>query len=283
MKKRRKLSPTVALLYVWTALFVIVPLVYIVVLSFMTRGESWGITNEFTMGNYAQLFSPAVLKVFRDSISIAIQTTLLCFLVGYPFACCTARMPQKYRNMIVFFLMAPFWINSLVRLYGWISILSANGVVNSVLLSLGLVSQPLKLLYNQGAVIFGMVYALLPIMILSIYNSVEKMDWALVEAARDLGASKIRAFFTVTLPQTLPGVIAGAVLVFVPSVGLFFISDLLGGAKSLLVGNLIKNEIFTARNLPVGAALSVVLLVVSSVFILIYRKASNKNSLEDLV
>lgn len=279
----KRISPTVAMLYIWTALFVILPLLYVVWLSFMTKAEVWGITNEFTTGNYAQLLQPRYLKAFRDSFKISAISTVLTFLIGYPFAYFTARLDPKYRGIVLLFLMAPFWVNSLVRLYGWMTILRTNGVLNGFLQFLGIVDKPLKMLYTQGAVILGMVYALLPMMILSIYNSVEKMDWSLVEAARDLGAGSVRAFFTVTLPQTLPGVVAGCVLVFVPSMGLFFISDLLGGAKTVLVGNVINTELMEARNWPLGAALSVVLLLLTSALLVVYRRTSKKGSLEDLV
>lgn len=175
--------------------------------------------------------------------------------------------------------MAPFWINSLLRLNGWIILLKANGAVNTLLQSLGIIDEPLKILYNNGAMMLGMVYALLPFMITSIYNSVEKLDWSLIEASRDLGASPFKAFVTVTVPLTVPGIVAGCVLVFVPSMGLFFISDLLGGAKTLLLGNLIKNELMQARNWPMGATLSIAMLLFTFAFILIYKKVTGAKNL----
>lgn len=179
-------------------------------------------------------------------------------------------------------VMIPFWTNALVRIYGWKIFLRADGVVNTVLQGLGVIDEPLKLLYTYGAVLVGMVYSLLPFMILPVYNSVQKMDWSLVEAARDLGASRARAFLTVTLPRTLPGLLSGVVLVFVPSIGLFFLSDILGGAKIMLVGNLIRNEMLNARDLPFAAALAVVMMVMTMLILLLYRKVTHAQELEGL-
>lgn len=259
-----------------TALFVVFPLVYILALSFMKRGEIWGVVNEFTLDNYAKMADPMYARVFLDSFAVALLTTFTTLAIGYPFAYCMAKLPQKRRSLVMLLLIAPFWLNSLIRLRGWVILLQADGPVNSLLLALGLIDEPLKLMYNFGATILGMTYSLIPFMILAIYNSVEKMDWSQVEAARDLGAKPWRAFLTVTLPQTMPGVIAGSVLVFVPSVGLFFVSDLMGGAKMMLLGNLIKNELLMARNWPFGAALSVVMLALTTLFIWIYRRATGK-------
>ena len=178
-------------------------------------------------------------------------------------------------------VVVPFWTNALVRIYGWMIILRAKGVLNHLLMSLGLIDTPLKILYTYGAVLLGMVYSLLPFMILPVYTSVEKMDWSLVEAARDLGANAAQAFLTVTLKLTLPGVLSGFVLVFVPSIGLFFISDLLGGGKIMLVGNLIKNQLMQARDWPFGAALSVVMMIMTFAIIFLYRKLTHSSDLEE--
>ena len=282
-KEKRKVAPTVFLLYIWTLLFVACPLVYVVVISFLQKGDVWGVTDQVTLQNYAKLADPVYLKVFLDSFFVAIATTALCLLIGYPFAYYTARFSPATRAFLILLLMAPFWINSLLRLNGWIILLKADGFVNQALLSLRLVKEPVKFLYNNGAMMLGMVYALLPFMITSIYNAVEKLDWSVIEASRDLGASPTRAFFTITAPLTLPGVIAGCVLVFVPSMGLFFISDLLGGGKTLLLGNLIKNELMQARNWPFGAVLSIAMLGFTTLTIYIYKKATGGKSLGGLL
>lgn len=278
-KAKRVISPTVWILYAWTAIFVFLPLVYVVAITFLKKDEIWGLTNQFTLDNYANLLNPVYLKVFGESFLVAIATTALTLLIGYPFAYATAKFSPKVRSFIILLLMAPFWINSLLRLNGWIIILKANGPINNILLSLGLIDEPLKILYNNGAMMLGMVYALLPFMITSIYNSVEKLDWSIIEASRDLGASPFKAFCTVTVPLTIPGIVAGCVLVFVPSMGLFFISDLLGGAKSLLLGNLIKNELMQARNWPMGATLSIAMLIFTFAFIGIYKKVTGEKTL----
>lgn len=285
MRKRRRdgFSLSVLPMYVWTVLFVAIPLVYILAMSFMRRAETWGVVNEFTADNYLKILDPVYLKVFGESLWIALLTTVFTLLLGYPFAYFTAKLKAKWRQLVLLLVVVPFWTNSLVRIYGWMILLRSQGVVNNVLMGMGVVDAPLKLLYNFGAVLVGMVYALIPFMILAIYNSVEKMDWSIVEAARDLGATKWKAFWSVTVPQTMPGVMAGCVLVFVPSVGLFFLSDLLGGAKTMLLGNLIKNVLLSARDWPFGAALSVVMMAATTLIIWLYKKVSGEKSLEGLL
>ncbi len=178
--------------------------------------------------------------------------------------------------------MIPFWTSSLIRMYGWIIIFRSNGVLDQILMGLRITKEPLKLLYTYPAVIVGMVYALLPFMILSVYSSVEKMDWNLVEASRDLGASRVRAFFTITFKLTLPGLLSGVILTFIPSMGLFFIADILGGNKILLVGSIIQEQLTKGRNLPFAAALSVVLMVLTSMLIGFYRKITHTKELEGM-
>ena len=288
MKKRslshkKRISPAVVPMYLWTILFVAIPLIYILGMSFMKKAETWGVVMEFSLESYQGIFNPTYLKVFGQSLLIAFLTTCITLLLGYPFAYFTAKLPKKWRSFVLLLLIIPFWTNSLVRIYGWIILLQGNGVINSLLLSTGIIDSPLKMLYSFGAVLVGMVYALMPFMVLTIYNSVEKLDWSVVEAARDLGAGKWKAFLTTTLPLTMPGIIAGCVLVFVPSVGLFFISDLMGGGKIMLLGNLIKNELLSAHNWPMGAALSMVMMAVTLLLIHLYKRVSGEKSLEGLL
>lgn len=283
VKAKQHIAPTVWLLYIWTLLFVALPLVYVVTITFLKKGEVWGITDQFTMENYQNLLDPVYVRVFIDSFVVAILTTIITLAVGYPFAYFTAKFSPKVRSMLVLMLTAPFWINSLLRLNGWIILLKANGAVNTTLQGLGIIEEPIKFLYNNGAMMLGMVYALLPFMILSVYNSVEKLDWSIIEASRDLGASPFKAFTTVTVPLTIPGIMAGCVLVFVPSMGLFFVSDLMGGGKILLLGNLIKNELMQARNWPMGATLSIAMLLFTTAFIFIYKKVTGAKNLGGLM
>ena len=282
-KHKDGFTPAALPMILWTVVFVAIPLIYILGMSFLKKASTWGVELSFTLESYQQIFDPQYLKVYGQSLKIALYTTLGTLALGYPFAYFTAKLKPKNRSVVLLLVMVPFWTNSLVRIYGWMILLRTQGIVNGVLIALGIVDTPLKLLYNFGAVLVGMIYALLPFMILSVYNSVEKMDWSLVEASRDLGASRWKAFWSVTVPMTMPGIMAGCVLVFVPSVGLFFISDLLGGGKTILLGNLIKNELLTARNWPMGAALSMVMMVMSLLILWLYRKATGAKNLEGLL
>lgn len=280
---KRKVPLSLLLLAAWSIVFVAIPLLYILYMSFLPRGESWGLGEGWTLGNYAKMLKPMYFKVFTDSFIVAILTTAITLLVGYPFAYIVAKMKPRNRSFVLLLITVPFWTNALVRIYGWITILSGQGLVNTILVSTGIVKEPMKLLYNNGAVLFGMVYSLLPFMILAIYNSVEKLDWSCIEASRNLGAGKIKAFLTVTVPLTMPGILAGCVLTFVPSVGLFFINETLGGSKSILLGSLIKNQISSARDWPFGAALSVIMMVMTVVILVLYKKAAGEKSLEGLL
>ena len=270
-------------LILFTVLFLVGPIVYMVVLSFLTRGETWGVVPEFTLKNYTDIAQPVYLQTFGQSLQLAIISTLLVTALGYPFGYFMAKLGPKWKKRTMLLLMIPFWTSSLIRLYGWIIIFRAGGVLDTVLQALHITSEPLKLLYTYPAVVVGMVYALLPFMIFAVYSSAEKLDFSLVEAARDLGASPIQAFLTVSLKLTLPGLLSGVVLTFVPSMGLFFIADILGGNKVVLVGNLIQEQLMKAHNWPFAAALSVVLLLLTTVIIWLYRKLSGVKDLEGLV
>ena len=226
----------------------------------------------FTLENYRRLLSPAYLQVLGKSLLLAFYTTLICLGLGYPFGYCMARAGRKWRGILMLLVIVPFWTNALVRIYGWKILLMGNGPVNDLLMALHLTDKPLKLLNTYGAVLLGMVYALIPFMILPVYSSVEKMDWSLVAAARDMGAGPMRAFVTVTLPLTAPGAMAGVVLTFVPAIGLFFISDLLGGATDMYVGNLVRDQMLKAKDLPFAAAVSVVLLILTLLILRLYRR-----------
>lgn len=270
-------------LYLFTLVFVAGPLLYMAVLSFMTQSGSWGAAPEFTLKNYQDIFEPVYLRTFWESIKLAFISTALIIAIGYPFGYFMAKLTAKWKKRTMLLLMIPFWTSSLLRLYGWIIIFRAGGVFDRFLMALHLTEKPLKLLYTYPAVVVGMVYALLPFMIFAVYSSAEKLDFSLVEAARDLGASPLRAFLTVSLKLTLPGLLSGVVLTFVPSMGLFFIADILGGNKVVLVGSLIQEQLMKARNWPFAAALSVVLLALTSLFIWLYRKLSGAKDLEGLV
>jgi len=261
-------------LYLWTLAFVALPIGYVFFMSVLKNGANWGLVYELTLGNYARIADPLYLGVFAESARVALMTTVVTLLMAYPFAYFMARMNPRRRNLIMLLVVVPFWTSALARTYGWMILMRNNGLINQFLLAIKVIDDPLKMLYTEGAVLVGMAYSLLPFMILPIYASLEKLDWACVEAARDLGAAKARALITVTVPLTLPGVVSGCVLVFIPSLGLFFISDLLGGAKHMMLGNLIHNQLTTARDWPFGAALSVVMIAMTLSLLTLYRRVT---------
>ncbi|HSK68423.1 MAG TPA: ABC transporter permease subunit [Candidatus Limnocylindria bacterium] len=260
----------------YASLFVGVSLLYVVGLSLMTRGEGFSAGLPLHPGNYARILSPLYLRSLLLSLRLAFLTALLCLALGYPFALFMARAKPRARAWLMMLLIVPFWTNALIRVYGWKILFSAAGPVNSVLLALGAVNRPLKLLYTDFAVLVGMVYAMFPFMVLPVYSSAERMDWGLAEASRDLGATPLKSFLTVVVPLTLPGIMAGTVLTFIPSVGLFFLSDLLGGSNTMLWGNMVHNELLKSRDLPFAAALSVVLLLLTGAVLLAYRRLGGR-------
>lgn len=284
MKKRKnKWWLCVAPLYIFTLLFVLGPMIYMVAVSFATNnGDGYGFTWLFTTENFTKMLDPVYLDCFVQSFKLAFSTTLIVIAIGYPFGYFMAKLSERGKKLMMFLIMVPFWTSSLIRLYGWIIILQAKGIFNSALMGLGIIDEPLKILYSYPAVLIGMVYALLPFMILAVYSSVEKMDWSLVAAARDLGASPFRAFLTVTLKLTLPGLLSGVILTFVPSMGLFFIADILGGNKIVLVGSLIQDQLTRGSNWPFAAALAVILTIMTSLMIFVYRKVTHVKDLEGI-
>ena len=266
MTRRNQRTATIAVLpmYLFSLVFVAGPLVYMLVLSFMTR-EGFGFSNAFTLENYRKIFDEVYFATFLESLKLALISTAAVILFGYPFGLGAALLPEKYARFFRTAQMIPYFVNSLLRLCGWIIIFRANGLLDKVLMSLGITDEPLKLLYTYPAVVVGMIYVLLPFMFLSVYQVAEKLDLTLVEAARDLGAGKIRAFLSVTLPLTMPGLKTGIILTFIPSMGLFFIASILGGNKVVLIGSLIEEQLMRAHNQPFAAALSVALMLLTGV------------------
>ena len=283
MKKKKSGSfLTVLPLYLFTLCFVVGPILYMVALSFATNGSGSSTIWSFTLENYKKIAEPVYLKSFVQSFQLAITSTLLIVLMGYPFGYFMAKLSTKWKKRMMLLIMIPFWTSSLIRMYGWILILQAKGVLNGLLIKLGFIEEPLKILYSYPAVVIGMVYALLPFMVLAVYSSVEKMDWSYVEAARDLGANAVKAFFTVTFKLTLPGLLTGVILTFIPSMGLFFIADILGGNKIVLVGSVIQDQLTRGSNWPFAAALAVVLMMLTSLMMFVYRKITHVRDLEGL-
>ena len=273
----------IAPLYAFTLIFVLGPALYLVAISFAENTAGTGFRWTFTLDHFTKMLDGVYLRCFRESFQLALSTTVLNVLIGYPFGYYMGRLGAKGKRLMMFLIMVPFWTSSLIRLYGWIIILQVKGILNDILLRLGVIEYPLKILYSYPAVLIGMVYALLPFMILAVYASVEKMDWTLVEAARDLGASRLKAFFTVTLRLTLPGLMSGVVLTFVPSMGLFFIADILGGNKIVLVGSLIQDQMTRGGNQPFAAALALVLAAMTTMMLWLYRRLTGTSELEGMI
>jgi spermidine/putrescine transport system permease protein len=257
----------------WLLLFVVVPGLILLVYSFCERDEIGGVVFTFTLENYARVFDPVYLRIFGRSIWYAGLTTAICAVVGYPVAYYIARAGESLRNRLLLLVMVPFWTSFLIRTYAWITILKQEGLLNSLVLAMDPGLDPFNLLYTPTAVVIGLVYAYLPFMILPIYGSAEKLDNSLLEAAYDLGAGPVRAFSSVIVPLTMPGIAAGTLLVFVPAIGMFAITDLMGGAKVPMIGNVIQNQFLLARNWPFGAALGVVFMLMFAVtYVLLQRR-----------
>jgi spermidine/putrescine transport system permease protein len=262
----------------WLVLFVIVPMGILFVYSFCMRDDLGRVVFDFTLDNYRRVFDPVYLNVLWRSVAYAAITTLLCVAIGYPVAWFIARQRDAVRNRLLLLVMIPFWTSFLIRTYAWITILKSEGLLNGFLLSAGAISAPLDILYTPAAVVIGLVYAYLPFMILPIYGSAEKLDNALVEAAHDLGAGPVRAFSEVIVPLTWPGISAGVLLVFVPAIGMFAITDLMGGAKVPMIGNVIQNQFFKGNNPPFGAALGVIFTLMFIVAYALIQRRVSRNS-----
>ena len=293
---RRSWSSYLLVLPTWAVLglFFVLPLVIMLVISFGQRGtygslkpieDLWGylVSGDF-LANYKRSIEPLYLSIYWRSLWMAVVTTVLCLAVSYPMAYYIAVIaPAKWKNLLLGLVVIPFWTSFLIRTYAWMLILRTEGLLNTVLQGVGLVDQPLNLLYTDLAVMIGLVYGELPFMILPLYASLEKLDLKLLEAGNDLGANSVQTFWRVTVPLTMPGIVAGVILVFIPSIGQFVISDLLGGAKSILVGNLIQNQFAVARNKPFGSAIAFELTAVVLLMLFAYAMYTRKKGQEVLL
>lgn len=253
-------------------LLIAIPLVYVAVMSFCSIDEFYNVTFQFSFDNYLRLVNADYLKIYIQSIVIALLTTLLCILVGYPFAYLIARTKSKKKRIFYMLVIIPFWTNSLIRIYGWRTFLGSSGWLNTLLLQLHLVKEPVEFLYRTGTTILGMVYCLIPFMILPLYTAIEKLDGSLLEASSDLGATPAKTFLKVILPLTSGGIFSGSLMVFIPCLGYFFVSDILGGGNTDVIGNLIERQFGSGNNWPLGAALSIILIVITLVLVKLYQK-----------
>ena len=265
---------------IYSIVLILLPLVYIFIISFFKSDNYGGMISTFTLSNYIALFDIVYIKIFIQSIVIALVVTFACILISYPFTLAINHKSKRVQKILMTLVMIPFLTNSLIRMYGFIVLLRKSGVINNILLGIGVINNPLKLMYNNFGIIIGMIYTLLPFMILPLYSAVSSIDKSLFEAANDLGANKIKTFINIVLPQTKSALFNGSLMVFTPALGYFFIVDVLGGGKIMILGNLIKNQFLTARNWPFGASISVFVLVITFAIIGIYRKSGGK--LEDL-
>jgi spermidine/putrescine transport system permease protein len=247
--------------FAYLVVLFVIPLGLIVSLAFFQRGRFGGVIYEPTLANFERALEPVFVKVLVDSLVIAGITTALALLIGYPVAWAIASLPRRWRVVALVLVVLPFWTNFLIRTYAWIVLLNSEGPINGALTGLGIVERPLGLLYTDGAVVAGLLYAYLPLMILPLYASIERLDPELREAAANLGATPARTFLSVTLPLTLPGVLIGSIFVFVPSIGNFVVPELLGGGKTVMVGNLIRDQFLKARDWPFGSVLALAVIV----------------------
>lgn len=281
MKALRQNALAIPIL-IWFGLLVGIPLVYVVVVSFLFRDDLGNIVWQFTLDNYRRILDPVYLRVFVNSFMLAFLTGLVTLLIGYPVAYITSKLDPKRRSLAIGLIILPFWISSLLRTYGWVILLGNWGIINNVLMALGLVDQPLQMMYRFGTTLVGTAYMLIPFMIIAVYNSVDKLDKSLLEASYDLGASKRQTFLRVVLPLTIPGIAGGFTLVFIPALGLYFISDLLGGGQTVFLGNLIHTLVNRGRNRPLAAAFSVGMIVMVILVVSIYSRLT-KNQKEGLL
>ena len=274
---RRRTLPALAQagpVSVWMILFVTIPMLFILYISFMSRSVFGDVVYEFS------LVDATYFKVILKSLQVAVFTTVLCLLLGYPFAYYIARKPPEVASRLIMLIMIPFWTNSLMRLNSWLLLFQTSGPINTFLQWSGLTDHPITFIYTDALVVLGMITNMLPFAVLPLYSTIEKLQKSLLEASSDLGATPVQTFFRVTLPLTFPGIFSAIILVFIPSLGIYTVSDVLGGGKVLYIGNIIKNQFGAIRNWPLGAALSVLLLLITGLLIFIYTRFAKLEDME---
>lgn len=267
---------SISLSWFWLGIFALLPFLALLIVSLLDTEELHTAIPLLTLQNYQELFDPVFLAILWETISLAALAALMCLVIGYPFAYLIARASPRWRHWLLLLVIIPFWTNSLIRTYALILIIGSQGMVNKVLLALGIISEPLQMMYTDFAVFLGLSYTLLPFMVLPLYASIEKLDGTLIDAAKDLGASSLRAFLHITIPLTLPGIVAGCMLVFLPALGCFYVPEILGGSKTMLLGSFIKNQFLLTENLPLGSAASTVMTLLLVGMALLYRITSRR-------
>ena len=274
IKKNILIIPGIA----WITIFLFIPCLIVISYSFFERGVYGGIEYNFNFDNYFRVAEYTYLKILLNSAKIAFLSATIAVLIGYPAAYFIHLSPSKYQMILLFLVMLPFWSNYLIRTYAWMVLLNNQGIINTLLINSGIITEPINILYTQSAVIIGLVYNYLPFVVLTIFSSVSKLDKSLIEASKDLGAKSFSTFFKIILPLTLPGVAAGFVFVFVLSIGNFITPDLLGGGKFLMIGNLIYDQYLSARDWPFGSSLSFVLISIMLLLLFAQAYVVRKNS-----
>ena len=262
---------------IWTIIFTVVPLLIIIFYSFAQRDAFGDVVYKFTLSNYKDFFEPIYLNVFWRSLKLSLISTVICLFLGYPMAFIMSRSKGLKQNFMVMLFILPLWTNFLLRTYAWMGLLRDQGIINELLIKLGLISEPITMLYTNSAVVLGMVYNFLPFMVLPIFSVLSKMDKSLIEAARDLGANEMNVFMKIIFPLSFPGVATGIVMVFMPAVSTFVISDLLGGGQTILLGNLIQNQFMAARNWQFGSSVSVIMMIFLIISMGYFAKHSSKD------
>ncbi|GLR50811.1 ABC transporter permease [Shinella yambaruensis] len=289
-RRRAQLGLLLGPVSLFLAVFFLGPLAIMIVTSFLAPGLYGGVEWTWYPHNYGRIlgfadpmfedFDPVYIAIFLRSLKIAALTVVATLLVCYPAAFCISRLSERWKNFCLFLITLPFFTSLIVRLFIWVLILRQTGLVNSVLLNTGVVARPLELIYTDGAIVLGMVYVFIPFMFMPVYASVEKLDWTLVRASLDLGAGPIRTFLRIILPLTAPGIAGGAVIVFIPALGNFVVPAILGGAKVMMLGNLIEQQFLAARNWPFGSALAMMVMSVMLVLLCVYVIVSGRRGID---
>lgn len=290
LRRRTQLGLLLGPVSLFLAVFFLGPLAIMIVTSFLAPGLYGGVEWTWYPHNYGRIlgfadpmfedFDPVYIAIFLRSLKIAALTVIATLLVCYPAAFCISRLSERWKNFCLFLITLPFFTSLIVRLFIWVLILRQTGLVNSVLLNTGVIARPLELIYTDGAIILGMVYIFIPFMFMPVYASVEKLDWTLVRASLDLGAGPIRTFLRIILPLTAPGIAGGAVIVFIPALGNFVVPAILGGAKVMMLGNLIEQQFLAARNWPFGSALAMMVMAVMLVLLFVYVIVSGRRGID---
>ena len=264
----------------WMILFVTIPMLFIIFISFMTRGTFGGVEYTPSLESYQTMMEVTYFHMIVKSLGVAAETTIACLIVGYPFAYYIARKPPATASRLITLLMIPFWTNSLMRLNAWMLIFQTNGPVNNFMLNTHMIDKPITFIFTDGLVLLGLITNYLPFAVLPMYSSIEKLQKPILEASADLGAKPSVTLLKVTLPLTFPGIFTAIILTFIPALGTYVITDMLGGGKVLYIGNIIKNQFGTIRNWPLGAAMSVLLLAVTALMIFLYSRFAKVEDME---